>query len=509
MSTSENNKRIAKNTIYLYVRMMVFLLLGLFTSRITLNALGVHDYGLLNVVGGILGILGFFSGLLTQGSARFLTIGLGKGNYEELKKTFSACLSIHLVIAALILLLGEIVGVWFVNEKLVISPERMNASNWVFQFSLFTASLTVVQSLFTSSIIAHEKMSAFAFMSILDAFAKLVVVMLLLYVNTDKLILYSAFYFGISILVFTIYYSYCISKFKECSTKLIWDTNLYKEIWNYSGWNSLSAIAFTASNQGITVLLNLAFSTVVNAARGIATTVSTYVFSFVTNFMMATRPQVFKLYAQRNYKEMNNLIMNTAKYSAFLIILIGLPVFIETPFLIQLWLGQVPEYVIPFVRITLIQLLLQSLDFPIGTGLHAVGKMKLPNLTSVMAYMSVLPLTYLFLQFYKSPTMAYVISAMSYPVALCCDLWILNKYTGFVIRKYIQEVILKVGLILGLSTLLPLFIEIMMEIGWQRFLIVIPCTIICSAIFVYFIGLDKVMQKKLLNMVFMKIKSIV
>ncbi len=501
--TTENNKRIAKNTLYLYLRMLVFLFLGLFTARVTINALGVHDYGLMNVVGGVMGFLGYFSNLLSQGTSRFLTVGLGKGDSKQLRNIFSACGTIHIALALVTLLLGETVGLWFVNYKLTIDPDRMFAANYIYQLSLFSSFLGITQTPYIASITAHEKMSTFAFMSILDAAFKLIIVFMLLYIDADKLIMYSTFYFGVSIFMFFMYRIYCLRKFEECNMHLRWDVPLYKEIWGYVGWNAVGTFAFMANGQGVTILLNIFFSTVVNAARGIASSVSSQVSGFVINFQTAVRPQIFKLYAVGDYEKMNQLICNSAKYSSYLLMLVGLPVFIKTEFLIKLWLGNIPEYVVPFIKLTLIELFFRAIDFPIGDGIHAFGKMKLPNLTSSFAYLSILPLTYVCLKMGATPITSYIVACFAFPMALACDLWILNKYSGFDIKYYLIHVPLKTLALIVLASILPYLLANNMEEGWLNFIVTSSVCCLSSALLVFFIGLDSVMRKK----VVFKIKS--
>lgn len=506
---SANDKRIAKNTLYLYLRMLVTLVIGLIAGRVTVNALGIHDYGLLNVVAGVMGFLGYFSNLLSQGTSRFLTVGLGKGDMKRLRDIFSACGTIHIVLAFATLLLGETIGLWFVNYKLVIDPDRMFAANYIYQLTLLSCFFGVTQAPYIASITSHEKMSTFAFMSILDVVFKLAIVVMLLYVDTDKLIMYSTFYFCVSLFMFFMYRIYCLRKFEECNMHLRWDPKLYKEIWNYVGWNSIGTFAFMANGQGITILLNLFFSTVVNAARGIASTVSGQVSGFVMNFQMAAGPQIYKLYAKGEYAQMNRLVCNTAKYSSYLLILIGLPVFIKTEILIKLWLGNIPEYVIPFVRITLVELFFRAIDFPIGYGIHAFGKMKLPNITSSIAYISVLPLTYVFLRLGATPIIAYVVACVSFPLAMACDLWILSKYSGFDIRHYLLHVPLKSILIIFLSAVLPAVVARLLDDGWLNLILTIAASVCASSLLIFYIGLDAEMRGKVVRKVKYKVSKVI
>ena len=269
----ENNRRIAKNTLFMYLRMGVTLIVSLFTTRVVLDALGVSDYGLYNVVGGFVGMLGFFNGLLSQGSTRFITMGLGRGDMEELKRTFSACVTIHIAIAAITLLLGESIGLWFVNHKMVFEPGREQAANLVFQFSLITAIVGILQTPFMACITAHEKMNVLAYGSIADVVLKLAIVYLLLTFNGDKLILYATFYLSVSLIMSLFWTIYCLRKFPECSLRASYDTKLYRDIFNYVGWNAIGALANMANGQGVNIMLNIYFGTIVNAARGVAGTI--------------------------------------------------------------------------------------------------------------------------------------------------------------------------------------------------------------------------------------------
>lgn len=472
------------------------MLLGLFTSRVTLNALGVNDYGILSVVGGVIGFLDILSNRLNEATSRFLTIDLGKADDHSLKLTFSACLTIHIVLSIVVLVLGETIGLWFVNYRLTIDSTRLLAANIVYQTSLLSAAIAIVKSPFLASIVSHEEMSTFAFMSIFDVIIRLLIVFLLLYVDCDKLILYSVFYVFVSILIFSIYYYYCRYHFQECRFRWRWDMSLYQEIWHYVGWNFIGGLAFIANNHGITVLLNLFFNTAVNAARGIVTTLCGQVEGFVANFMTAVRPQIVKNYAVGNLSRMNSLIINSARYSSFILLILALPIVFEADFLVNLWLGQVPEYVVPFLYITLAQQFFRSIGCPVGYGIHAFGKMKLPNITSSIVYLSSLPISYFCLKQGCGPKMAYLVSCIVYPSALLVDLLILRKYSGFKILPFVKDVILRTLFILTLSSIVPALLRCRLEDGWSCFIIVVISCLAISLVAIYFIGLDKSMRSK-------------
>lgn len=502
----DNNKRIAKNTLYMYFRMSITLVVSIFTARVVLNALGVHDYGLYNVVGGFVALLGYLNALLSQGSSRFLTVALGKGDEKKLRDIFSACLTIHLGIALFTLLIGETIGLWFVNNKLVIDANRMFAANIVYQLSLFSAILSIMQAPYSASVVSHEKMSVYAYMSIFDVIMKLLIIYLLLCFDGDRLILYSSFYFTVGVLNVIFYRIYCIRNFSECSLKLGYDKLLYKDIFNYVGWNSVGTFAFMANGQGVNVLLNMFFGTVVNTARGIAMSLCGYVNQFVSNFQVAVNPQTIKYCASGNTEQMNRLIINNAKYSSYLMLFVGLPVFLETEYVLKLWLGQVPQYTVEFVRLTIIQLMIQAIDFPIGAGIHAYGKMKLPNLTSSIVYLFALPLSYVFMKLGSTPIVTYIVTVCVYPVALIFDLWILNKYSGFNRKHYFMEVVVRgLGIIL-FSAAIPFFLHIGLPYGFCRFVIVIITVLLATGFIVYYWGISSSVRYKLVATIKNKLK---
>lgn len=498
-AVADNNKRIAKNSFFLYVRMFFLMLIGLFTSRVVLNALGINDYGLNNVVGGFVGMLVFLNGLLSQGSSRFLTYELGKGDFDRLRKTFSACLTIHFIMAVVVLLLGETIGLWFVNTQLKINPERMDAANWVYQFSLFSSFLSIMQTPYSASVTSHEKMSVYAYMSIFDAAMKLLIVYLLLVMDVDKLKLYSFFFFCTTVVSIIIYRIYCVRKFSECSFHFGYDKTLYKELFAYSGWNTIGAIAFLFNGEGVNVLLNIFFGTIVNASRGIALTVANVVGQFISNFQNAAAPQIIKYYSQNNYEEMNRLIVNNAKYSSYLFIIIGIPIFIEIHYLLYLWLGQVPMYSAWFSRLVILQIMITAIDGPIGRGIHAFGRMKLPNLTSAIIYLMVLPISYVVLKLGANPITIYIVIVLVYPFALFCDLFILHKYSNISIIFFVKNVILKVILLTLLISVVPLFLHHYMDYGICRCLFVFSSSSLISCIIIYKWGISESVRIIVIN----------
>ena len=491
-----NNRRIAKNTLYLYGRMLFSLVVSLFTARIVFNALGVHDYGVLNVVGSFVSMLTYLNMLLQSGTRRFVTIALGRGNIEEMKQTFSGCLTMHLIIAIVTLLIGETVGLWFVNNKLVIDAGRMAAANVVYQFSLMSMFLSIMQAPYMAAITAHEKMSVYAYISIYDVVMKLVVIYLLLHISGDKLIFYSLFYFCVGLSTTIFYRVYCIRKFVECSMRFAINKPLYKEIFNYVGWNAIGAFAGILTFRGLDVLLNIFFGPVVNAARGIAMRICDYINGFVSNFYVAANPQTIKYYASGNVKQMNRLIMNNSKYSSYLLLIIGLWAFLEVDYVLFLWLGNVPEHTVAFVRLAIIQCFVQSMDITIESGIHAYGKMRLPNITVSIVQLSILPISYVAFMLGASAEAAYIVMSCAYTLAVVLHLWILNKYSGFDWRKYLLCVVGRVFIVYVASAVIPVLMHITLEYGILRFLSVSAVSVATAIASVYWIGLSADMRSR-------------
>lgn len=454
-----NNKRIAKNTIYLYFRMILVMFVGLYTSRVVLNTLGVTDYGVYNVTGGVIGMLGYVNTLLSGSTSRFLTIDLARGDIGELKRTFSLSNTLCIVAALLILLLGETLGVWFLESYVNIESTRMDAAFCVYHCCLLSTVLSVLQTPYAASIISHEKMSIYAYMSILDATLKLLIVYLLVVVQYDKLKLYAYLLLSVNIINFALYRIYCLCKFPETNNKLYFEWNKCKVMISYSGWNMILIFANMLNNYGFNIILNIYFGTVVNAARGLALQISHITNQLYSNFQMASRPQIIKYYAQGNIKEMTKLICNTSKFSGCLILLVIIPIWFNIDGLLYLWLNQIPPYTAWFIRLLLLQSLFAAIDYPIGIGIQAVGRMKLPNLTSALVYLSIFPVVLFALHCGCGPISCYIISIVSTPIVLYVDMWILKKYTGFERSYYVKTVLWPLFIIIIISVIIPYFIS--------------------------------------------------
>ena len=370
------NKRIAKNTMYLYLRMIFLLVVGLYTSRVTLAALGVSDYGIYNVVGGIVSMFVFINYAMINSTQRYITYELGRGDIKRLSVIFSTSINIHAIISLIIFILSESIGLWFFYNKMTIPPDRINAAFWVFQFSIIACFVNIMSVPYNALIIAHEKMSAFAYISLLDAVMKLGIVCMLITYGGDRLILYGVLVLLVTIIDCVIYGQYCIRKFPESKYHYVVDKPLMAEMTKFASWNLLGNFSYVCYTQGLNLLLNVFFNPVVNAARGIAVQVQTVVSNFSYNVENAIKPQITKSYAQQDMQRMHTLIFVSAKVAFYVLLLISLPIILEAHQLLNLWLVEVPEHTANFVRLTILTLLSESLTNPLLTAAQATGDMK-------------------------------------------------------------------------------------------------------------------------------------
>lgn len=501
--TSANNKRIAKNTLFLYIRMLLTTAVGLYTSRVVLQVLGISDYGVYTVMGGLIGFLSYLNTLLAGGTSRFLTIGLGENNPKKLKLTFSTTFVLTMLTAFAIFITGETIGLWFVNNYLNIDQSRMTAANWVYQCALISAVLTVAQSPFTASIISHERMNIYAYMSIFDAIMKLLIVYVLLVINIDKLILYSILLLIVNTLSIIIYRIYCIKKFEECSFSIKFDKKIFKEMFAFSSWNLMGSLSAIMMNQGVSILLNIFYGTIVNAAMGVANQVNHIIQQLYSNFQLAARPQIMKYYAQKEFDSMFELMINTSKYCAYLLIILIVPIIVYIEPLLNIWLETTPNYTVEFIRLTLIYTLFKAIDTPLTAGIHAVGKMKLPNMTTAVINMLVFPITLLVCYLGGSPVTANIIFVINAPIVLAIDLMMLRHFIGFPIKAYVSKSLLPVFVIFFISLILPLLLS---NLSLENNLIQLFCFGISTAYVVaviFFIALPKSMR----DVVLLKLKE--
>jgi len=506
MSNTENNKRIAKNTIMLYLRLFLTMGVSLYTSRVVLNTLGVADFGVYNVVGCIVTMFSFLNVAMASATQRFLSVEIGRNDILQLKKVFSTSLSIHILISFVIVLLAETVGLWFLNTQMKIPAERVNAAFWVYQFSIMAFAVSVIQVPYNASVIAHEKMNVYAYVGIAEVIMRLAIVFILVWLGFDKLILYSILTFSVSVIVFIIYRSYCKRKYEECYFHFYKDRVLFKSLLNFSFWSLFGSLAWVMMGEGLNILLNIFFGTAVNASRGIAFQVNGAVSTFVNSFRTAVNPQIVKSCTTGDKEYMTSLVFESAKYSFFLLLLLTLPILLETNLILRIWLKIVPEYSIYFCQLVLINTLIQCFD--VGIVFTALGKIKQNQLIGGLIYLLIVPVSYIFLKLgYLPETVFYVQISATIFVVFGVNVYLLKIIGNIQPMFYIKKLLLpavKVGLI---ACALPIFVKFIMPDGVERLIYILSTSSLSIIITVYFIGMNKNTRYNLKNALVTKLSS--
>lgn len=500
-----NNKRIAKNTLFLYLRMFLMMTISLFTSRVVLSTLGVSDYGIYNVVGGIVAMFGLLSGSITNSITRFLTFELGKKDYLQLQKVFSTSLNVMFILSFVIIVIGEIVGIWFLNYMMNIPIERMEAANWAFQCSLMTFVMNLISIPYNSTIVAHEKMSAFAYISIFEVIMKLLIVYSLYLSPFDKLKSYVVLLLILSFVIRFIYGIYCNKHFNEASYHFIYDKVLLKKMMSFAGWNFFGQGAYMMNNQGVNIIINLFFGVTINAARGIASQVNTAVNQFVTNFMTALNPQITKSYASGNLDEMHKLIYRGSKFSYFLMLFFLIPICLETKMILHLWLNVVPDFSIAFVRWTLVITAMGMLSNTLITALHATGKIKRYMVIVGLVEISNFPLTYIMFKIGFNPLAAYYVYFSIYLILMFLRLFLIKDLIKIKVNIYIREVYCKVTLVTLIAFIAPYLIYLLQQDSVIRFIEICLISSISTIVSVYYLGLTSNERKSITGFVKNKI----
>lgn len=498
---SSNNKRIARNTLLLYFRMFITMAVGLFTSRVILDSLGVEDYGIYNLVGGFVTMFNVFRAGLISSTQRFITFDLGKGDMNELRSTFSTSLIIFLFISCVIVVIAEGIAPWFIQNKLTILESRMTAAMWVFQFSLITLILNLISSPYNALIIAHEKMGAFAYISIFEVVAKLVVAYAIYISPFDKLIIYGLLLCVVQVIIRFMYSIYCNRHFKE--SKLEWRVNWtkVKKIYAFTGWELFGSVAVIGYTQGLNILLGMFFTPVVNAARGVAVQVQSMIIGFVTNFQTALNPQITKSYASGDIAYMNKLIFYSSKLSFFLLFVLSLPVILEADEILALWLVEVPEYTVTFFRLIIITTMIDAISNPLVTSVEATGNIKKYQTVVGSILLLILPVSYVVLKLGAAPYAVFIVHIVMSAVAFTARLRMGSVVTGFLCMDFVKRVLLPIIGVVIISAIIPLLIHFAMSLGWIRMLVVGCISVLCVAIGVYLIGLQHNEREILLGFV--------
>lgn len=489
-SSQDNNKRIAKNTLLLYFRMLFMMAVSLFTSRVVLNTLGVEDYGIYNVVGGVVAMFGFINGSMSSATQRYITFALGKGDKSRLQTVFCTTLQIHTLIAGIIVLLGETVGLWFLYNKMQIPADRMDAAFWVLQSSIVSAVIMIISVPYNADIIAHEKMSAFAYISILEVVLKLAIVYMLLVFSYDKLILYAFLFLSVQVLIRFCYSFYCHMHFDETKYRHVWDKELFKKMTGFAGWSMFGNLASVLFGQGLNMLLNVFFGPVVNAARGVAVQVQNAIQQFVANFQMALNPQITKTYAQGDLQDMHKLMFRSARFSFFLLFFLSLPVLFETKFILAVWLKIVPENTVVFLRIMICTSLIYTLANPLIIANQATGKVKKYQATCGTILLLILPVSYICLKIGMPAYSVFIVHFLIESITQLVRMFLLRPLIGIRVMDYFRYIYSQVLLVIAISVILPALVYFNMEDTVVRFFVVGIVCVLSVSMTAYTLGLS-------------------
>lgn len=488
---SVNNKRIAKNTLALYFRMLFSMLVSLYTSRVFLNALGVEDYGINNVVGGLIGMFSILSGSLTAAISRFITYELGKGNTKQLRKVFSSAINIQLALGFIVILLAETIGLWFLNTEMNIPSNRMPAANWVFQFSLVSFFLGIITIPYNAVIIAHERITTFAYIGIFEVLAKLGIAILIVHSPIDRLIFVSLLTCVIAVIVRLTYGIYCKLHFQECKYQRIWDKNLLKQMFSFAGWNFIGASSAILRDQGGNILINLFCGPVANAARGVAYQVNIAVQSFANNFMTAINPQITKSYACGNQDYMMTLIFQGARLSFYMLLILSLPVIINTSYILELWLKTVPEFTSLFVKLILIFTMSESISNPLVTAMLATGNIRKYQIIVGGLQMLNFPLSFLLLKQGFKPEIIFIVAIFISQCCLIARLILLRKMIKLNAKEYFKKVYLNVISVSLIAILIPTIIQPYFTNNFTNFIYSCIICVISTITTIYYIGCNR------------------
>ena len=483
-----SNRRIAKNTLVLYARMIFMTLLGLFTSRVVLQTLGVTDYGVYSAVGGMISMMGILTKSLSKSISRHLTFELGRGDMARLKDVFSTSVNVQMAIALVILLVGSTLGLWFLNNKMSIPPGRLDAANWVMWSFIISFMIGLINVPYSAAIVSHERMSVFAYMTIFEAVLNLTVVLTLYLSPVDKLKTYSVLGVVAAIIVRAIYMTYCRRKFEECRYRFVFNVPMLKELTGFAGWNFFGEGAWIFNTQGIDLLVNLYFGVTLNAARGIAGQVNALSTKFVTSFMTALEPQITKTYAAEQLPQMHQLVCRGAKFSFFLTILFAIPFGFEAQRLLSLWLGVVPDYSVIFVRLTFLSAITTVLGNTLVTAQFATGKIRKYQIVMTICGFWVFPLTWLEFKLGGGPTWSYIIFIAVYFGLIFVRIYLVKDMIKMPWTLYVKEVLGRAAIVFTAAFIPPLAVYLFVPNTLARFFILCIVSVIATCISVYWLG---------------------
>lgn len=489
--STSNNKRIVKNTIYLYLRTLVVMFVTLFTSRVILQSLGVEDYGIYNLVAGITASLSILNGTLADATQRFITFELGKGENGTVSNIFSTCILLHIALAIFVVILFEPIGIWFINNKLQIPVDRLDASMWVFQFMIVQMIISFISIPYNALIIAHERMSAFAMISVLDACLKLSIAYSLLLCDViDRLIVYAGLMLSVQFIIQIIYIIYCKTTFRSIRYIFSFNKSLIKKMGGFASWTIIGNLAYICCTQGLNLLLGVFFQPFVNAARGIAVQVQTAVNTFVKNFQTAINPQITKTCAAGRMDEMRGLVFRSARFSFFLIMMPIIPLLFEADIVLSIWLTEVPEYTSVFLKIILITSWVNCLGNPLAVASKATGNIKMFEVCAASIKLMVLPIAYVGLKNGLSPASVFIVQLVIEIIALSSNIYITHKLINFSLIHYLKSVLTRVIWVSSLAFIVPAILAFLMPDSWLRFIVLCITSGLWSMMLITNLGLS-------------------
>ena len=503
-----NTTRIAKNTIFLYFRQILIMLVSLYTVRVLLNVLGAEDYGIYNVVAGVVTMFSFLSGAMATASQRYFSFDLGKGDIENLKRTFSLTVTIYMILAVIIVILAETAGLWFVLNKLSVPQEKVHAARWIYQFSIISFVFTILTGPFMADIIAHEDMNIYAYVSIIEVLLKLGVAFSVKFFSVDKLILYGFLMLVVTVINTSIYRAICKKKYPECKYNFCWDKEYVKEMFGFTGWNLFGSCVGVFKYQLVNILLNQFFNPIVNAARGIAFQVNSAVNSFSQNFSSALKPQIIKSWAAENKDESISYVLRGCKFTFFLMWIFTLPLILEMNTVLSVWLKNPPEYAVLFTRLALMDCLIESVSYPIMTLAQATGKVKVYQSVVGGILLLNLPFSWICLSLGMPAYSVFVVAIIICILALITRIIIVKYISGFSIKLFLKKVILRCFIVTFFSSVSSILLYRILPVSILFTVIKVIIDVLLVGAFIFVIGFEKSERNSVLSFIKTKLKRV-
>lgn len=499
-----NQKLIARNTLLLYIRMALIMVVSLYTARVILDALGETDYGIYSTVAGIVMMFAFLSNTMSAACQRFYADEMGRGDREGVRNIFSLCVVVFAVIAVIVVVLCETLGLWLLRQKIQ-TEGRMDAARWVFQCAILSFVFTILRMPYQGIIIIKEKMKVFTYISVFEALGNLVIALCIAHTSSDRLILYGVLMMVINALVSTCYFVYCIRYYSECRLCIYWNRHKFSEIFHFAGWNMIGSLASICKSQGLTVLLNMFFGNALVAARGMAYKVFSTLQQFADSFFNAVRPQIMKSYAAGERENMVNLVFQSSKFSYYLMFFLALPLFLETPVILNVWLKDVPDSTILFTRLMIINALIDVLTSPLATSVMAYGKIRNYQLICGGFLLLILPVSYILLKCGLPAYSIFVVSIVISALAIGVRVLLVHKYIGISVRRYFSQVLLPIIIVSITASIIPFALKQTLSHPTVNFFVVCFTAVLMTSLSILFLGVTRSERKHILSVVMNKI----